>query len=174
MPARRLSGQHPQAEGTRGEHLRLQPAAPHVPGRGRGQWPCWGSWGGWKRPAPGAAARPPAPGVGRRKRGTPPRRINMHPEAGDQPSSLCPRAQSLRQRRALRSGHHAPEDTASSTPGAPVHRQHQGQERPQPPRLCSRVLPLTPLRACPDPGHPFHPPELLGLTDGRREDPGPD
>lgn len=44
---------------------------------------------GWLRAA--AAARPPAPVVGRRKRGTPPpHRINMHPGAGDQPSLASP------------------------------------------------------------------------------------
>lgn len=48
-----------------------------------------GGWERWLRAA--AAARPPAPAVGRRKRGTPPpHRINMHPGAGDQPSLAAP------------------------------------------------------------------------------------
>lgn len=64
-----------------------------------------------------------------------------------------------------------PEDTASSTHPAPGNWLPQRLERPQPPRLFCRVLPLAPLRACPNLGDISFVflPRLLGPTDRRRE-----
>ena len=86
LAARRRSGHHPQDAG------RLPAARAHVPGRGQGWWPHRSSRGGWERGlGASAVTRPPAPAVGRRKRGTPPpHRINMHPGAGDQTSLAAP------------------------------------------------------------------------------------